>query len=239
LRIALLAPIAWRTPPLHYRPWERVVSLLCEGLVRAQGLLAREAAAALGGHPGLWAWDLGNEPSNCVLPPTVEDARRWLGSMTEALAEGSPGTPVTIGLHQEDLGENRRVGPRETADSLTFACMHGYATYAPWRHAADDGVPVFLGLLARWLWGQDVLLAELGAPTRRPELDDADDPRLLPENEAAAYAGRVLDTLHRFGFPGALLWCFADYDPVLRDEPPFDEAPHEMSFGLWRCDGSP
>jgi glycosyltransferase involved in cell wall biosynthesis len=32
LRIALLAPIAWRTPPLHYGPWERVVSLLCEGL---------------------------------------------------------------------------------------------------------------------------------------------------------------------------------------------------------------
>ena len=33
MRIALLAPIAWRTPPLHYGPWERVVSLLCEGLV--------------------------------------------------------------------------------------------------------------------------------------------------------------------------------------------------------------
>lgn len=33
MRIALLAPIAWRTPPLHYGPWEQVVSLLCEGLV--------------------------------------------------------------------------------------------------------------------------------------------------------------------------------------------------------------
>jgi glycosyltransferase involved in cell wall biosynthesis len=33
LRVALLAPIAWRTPPLHYGPWEQVVSLLCEGLV--------------------------------------------------------------------------------------------------------------------------------------------------------------------------------------------------------------
>jgi glycosyltransferase involved in cell wall biosynthesis len=32
LRVALLAPIAWRVPPLHYGPWERVVSLLCEGL---------------------------------------------------------------------------------------------------------------------------------------------------------------------------------------------------------------
>lgn len=33
MKIALLSPIAWRTPPRHYGPWERVVSLLCEGLV--------------------------------------------------------------------------------------------------------------------------------------------------------------------------------------------------------------
>lgn len=33
MKIALLSPIAWRTPPRHYGPWERVVSLLAEGLV--------------------------------------------------------------------------------------------------------------------------------------------------------------------------------------------------------------
>ncbi len=31
----MLAPIAWRVPPRHYGPWERVVSLLTEGLVAA------------------------------------------------------------------------------------------------------------------------------------------------------------------------------------------------------------
>ena len=35
LRVGMLAPIAWRVPPRHYGPWERVVSLLTEGLVRA------------------------------------------------------------------------------------------------------------------------------------------------------------------------------------------------------------
>ncbi len=34
MRIAMLAPIAWRTPPRHYGPWERIVSLLTEGLVK-------------------------------------------------------------------------------------------------------------------------------------------------------------------------------------------------------------
>ena len=34
LRVAVLAPIAWRTPPRHYGPWEQFASLLTEGLVR-------------------------------------------------------------------------------------------------------------------------------------------------------------------------------------------------------------
>ena len=34
MRVAMLSPIAWRTPPRHYGPWERVVSLLTEGLVK-------------------------------------------------------------------------------------------------------------------------------------------------------------------------------------------------------------
>ena len=33
MKIAMLAPIAWRTPPRHYGPWELVTSLLTEALV--------------------------------------------------------------------------------------------------------------------------------------------------------------------------------------------------------------
>lgn len=32
-RIAILSPVAWRTPPRHYGAWETVASNLCEGLV--------------------------------------------------------------------------------------------------------------------------------------------------------------------------------------------------------------
>jgi glycosyltransferase involved in cell wall biosynthesis/quercetin dioxygenase-like cupin family protein len=34
MRVAMLSPVAWRTPPRDYGPWEQVVSLLTEGLVK-------------------------------------------------------------------------------------------------------------------------------------------------------------------------------------------------------------
>jgi len=33
VKVALLGPVAWRTPPRHYGPWELVTSLIAEGLV--------------------------------------------------------------------------------------------------------------------------------------------------------------------------------------------------------------
>src|ERR1700739_2148611 len=37
MKIAVLAPVAWRTPPRHYAPWEQVASNITEGLA-AKGL---------------------------------------------------------------------------------------------------------------------------------------------------------------------------------------------------------
>jgi glycosyltransferase involved in cell wall biosynthesis len=34
VKVALLGPIAWRTPPRHYGPWELVTGLLADGLAR-------------------------------------------------------------------------------------------------------------------------------------------------------------------------------------------------------------
>src|ERR1700712_2962605 len=34
MRVAVLAPVAWRTPPRHYGPWEQIASNITEGLVK-------------------------------------------------------------------------------------------------------------------------------------------------------------------------------------------------------------
>ena len=60
----------------------------------------------------------------------------------------------------------------------------------------------------------------------------------LSEDEMSDYAHRVLDRLQHRGALGAFWWCWADYAPDLASEPPFDRAPHELTFGIVRGDGT-
>jgi endo-1,4-beta-mannosidase len=62
-------------------------------IIRAQARFAGEVAAALGKHPALWAYDLGNENSNCVVPPTREAAAAWLDTMANAIRAEDSYTP--------------------------------------------------------------------------------------------------------------------------------------------------
>jgi hypothetical protein len=83
--------------------------------------------------------------------------------------------------------------------------------------------------VTHWLGeGRDLVFSEFGLPSL-----------LVEDDAAAAYTARALEGLRRAGCLGALLWCYSDYDPALSESPPFDLAPHERSFGLWRADGSP
>ncbi len=34
MKVAILSPVAWRTPPVHYGPWEQMASNLAEGLIK-------------------------------------------------------------------------------------------------------------------------------------------------------------------------------------------------------------
>jgi endo-1,4-beta-mannosidase len=196
----------------------------------AQALLAREAAAALRGHPALWAWDLGNENSNVCVPATRDAARSWLARMVKAIRAADGSTPITIGLHMEDLEQDRRLGPAEAAEVSDFLCMHGYPLYAAWaRGSSDASLPAYLAEITRWLGGKDVLFEEFGMPSQTAAEEDTAD----------IYTVEALDALYEAGTTGAMLWCFADYAPAIWDRPPLVHAPHERFFGLWRADGSP
>jgi endo-1,4-beta-mannosidase len=208
-------------------------------ITAAQERLAGAAARALAGHPAIWAWDLGNENSNCTVPPDRLTGEAWLERMAGAIRAADPGRPITIGTHMEDLEEDRGIGPAEAARHCDFVCMHGYPIYAVWAEGpTDHHLLPFLAQVTRWLSaGADVLFEEFGLPTA-PDTLAAEAP-LVSEASAAAYTARALDALRAAGCTGALLWCFSDYDEALERLPPLDLATHERSFGLWRADGSP
>ena len=217
-----------------------------ESMLRSQALLAGEAASALSAHEALWAWDLGNENSNCCIPPDRSTAREWLLRMTHSIRTADPSAQITIGLHAEDLEEDRKLGPQQAAEACDFLTMHGYPGYSSWADGpTDERALPFLALLTRWLGGgADVLFAEFGVPTipasnrDAVQVASANGVALIDEREAASYVGRALAALHQCGSMGAMLWCYADYVEELWQSPPFDRAVHERSFGLWRADGT-
>lgn len=209
------------------------------GIADAQEHLAAAVSGALSGHPAVWAWDLGNENSNCTVPPDAAAGEAWLARMTAAIRRADPGRPITVGIHMEDLEEDRGIGPAEVARWCEFVSMHGYPIYAPWADGPlDVRVVPFLAQLTRWLaGGAPVFFEEFGLPT--VPVDGPVSPMAVDERRAADYTGAVLDTLRADGAIGAALWCFGDYDRRLFPAAPFDEAVHERTFGLWRTDGTP
>jgi glycosyltransferase involved in cell wall biosynthesis len=68
----MLGPIAWRTPPVHYGPWERVTSLLTEGLV-ARGIDVTLFATA----DSLTAADLDAVAAHGYAEDPAMDGRVW------------------------------------------------------------------------------------------------------------------------------------------------------------------
>ncbi len=229
-------------------------------LLDAQIVFVRAVGERLRGHPAIVAWDLGNEFSNLREPRDPYVAADWSRRLTKALRETS-GHAVVAGTHGEDLTRDRELRFATLCEPHAFATMHGYSVYSGFaRDRLDAEVVPFLASLAAAFSFKDVLFTEFGNPTCPPGKlslyervalpDEPPNPTVSPgdpifatyaclrESENAAYCTAVLERLHADGRLGAYWWCWADYAAELRDEPPFDRAPHEMSFGIVRSDGT-
>jgi endo-1,4-beta-mannosidase len=129
--------------------------------------------------------------------------------------------------------------------------MHGYPMYVDWaRGPLDPDFVPYLCALVTALTGKPCLAEEWGGCTS-PDTSESvvwewtsygmpRDQFMAGEADFAEYIAAVLPRLVAVGATGALMWCFADYDPSLWDRPPCDAggARHERHFGLVRPDGS-
>jgi endo-1,4-beta-mannosidase len=217
-------------------------------LAAAERLL-RETIGRLAGHPAIWAWNLGNEPDLFATPPDERAGPDWAARLFAVIAELDDRHHRTIGLHAPSLLEDNGLRVDRMFAGADMAVMHAYPIYANFGSGAldPDTVPFATALTAA-LSGRPVVMEEFGACTAPPgedttiwewqALGQTWSQVMLSEETLAEHLAAVLPRLVEVGACGALLWCYADYDAALWQEPPCDTKLHERHFGLVRPDGS-
>lgn len=252
-------------PPMAHQHWLRDV--VSEGkktnkgyrnmfhdeiALNAERLLLKTVVSTLKDHPGIWMWNLGNEPDLFAYPHSADAGKSWVRNLTSTIHDLDPVHPVTCGLHLASLLNDNGFRVDQVFAETDVAVMHGYPMYVDWSHDEldTDFVPFLCALVAA-LAGKPCLAEEWGGCTN-PVGDESTvwewtsyggnrrRQFMAGESALADHVEGVLPKLVQVGATGAILWCFADYAESLWDRPPCDPtgAKHERHFGLVRPDGT-
>ena len=204
---------------------------------------------------GIWA----TSSATCASRRASTMPPMWSRRLTAALEE-------TLGDRRDRRDARRRSHARPPAApvivvrAVAFATMHGYRVYSAFARDASTpacavSAPLTAASFARKpralqrVRQPDVSAGQALAVRARPAARRTSSTRYPPtiprapyaclnEDEMAGYCtagARAASCRRRLG---AYWWCWADYAAELAGEPPFDRAPHEMSFGIIRDDGS-
>jgi endo-1,4-beta-mannosidase len=161
----------------------------------------------------------------------------WIKRLTQEIKKIDPDHPITLGMHQGDLGFDTKFHPQALSQYIDIPSMHGYPNYSDWaRNPLDSKSLAFLNCITEQMSKKKVLFAEFGLPTSSHSIKKT-KMFFAKQNQASHYFKNALNHLHRIGALGALVWCYADYYPKLKFSPPFDQAPHELCFGITNWKG--
>jgi endo-1,4-beta-mannosidase len=215
----------------------------------AERLLLTTVVSELRDHPGVWMWNLGNEPDLFAWPPNHTVGRDWVREMSGLIRRLDATRPVTCGLHMDSLHRDNGLRVDEVFAETDVAVMHAYPMYTDWaRGPLDPDLVPYSCAVVEALTGKPVLMEEWGGCTTAPGSPSevwewqgyGRQMRqfMASEEDLTEYVEAVLPRLLAVGATGAFLWCFADYAPALWDRPPCRDFKHERFFGLVRPDGS-
>jgi len=216
----------------------------------AERLLLKTVVSTLKDHPGIWMWNLGNEPDLFAWPDSSDEGAAWVKELVSLIKSIDPKHPVTIGLHGDGLHRDNGLRIDKVYANTDVAVMHSYPMYTPWaRKPLDSDFVPFTCAVTAALSGKPVLMEEFGGCTAQPgepshimkwtETNGREREQFMAgEEDFAEFLSLTIPKLQASGATGAMLWCYADYVPELWDLPPCQNARHERFFGLVRPDGS-
>lgn len=218
--------------------------------LNAARLLLKTVVSALKDHPGIWMWNLGNEPDLFAWPNSSDEGAAWVKEMVDLIKSIDPNHPVTIGLHGDGLHRDNGLRIDKVYKHTDVAVMHSYPMYTSWaRQPLDPDFVPFTCALTAALGGKPALMEEFGGCTALPgekthtmkwtETNGRKREQFMAsEEDFAEFLRLTIPKLQDSGATGAMLWCYADYIPELWNKPPCQNAVHERFFGLVRPDGS-
>src|SRR4026208_344383 len=140
-----------------------------EMALNAERLLLKTVVGALKDHPGIWMWNLGNEPDLFAWPNSSDEGAAWVKEMVGLIKSIDPNHPVTIGLHGDSLELNNGLRIDKVYTHTDVAVMHSYPMYKTWaRKPLDPDFVPFTCALTAALSGKPVLMEEFGGCTAPP-----------------------------------------------------------------------
>jgi len=216
-------------------------------IIERQIYFLKELGSAVSGHPALFSWDLGNEPSLWSASPDNLAAELWLQAMTETLKEKDDRLPLTLSFHVSDLGRREGLTPSMASKYLDYLSINGRPQRVPWTEDTFSPVfPSFLAAMVGWLGKGPVMIQEFGLATETSlpsppgfETGSKGEQRLVSEEDAALFAEDALLRLRRSHLMGGFWKSYGDYHPSIWEWPPLDKRTIERFSGLVRHDGTP
>ena len=213
-------------------------------VMEAQIFFLRELLSAVSGHPALFAWNLGNEPSLWAVPPDEFSAKLWLQVMTETLKEKNNSVSVTVGFGVGDLAANWGLTLKMFARHLDYVGIRVNLQKIAWSEKVlDRAVLPFIGSVTEWLAGKPVFVLDFGLPTI-PTVQDRSSRMirneeglsLISEDDVAEFTDGALAQLSRFNIHGVFWKSFGDYHPSIWSWPPLNMNVEERFKGILRHD---
>ena len=215
-------------------------------ILAASSLLIKTIVYSVKNEKALLGYDLANEIDNFLKPTNRKQANKWVNFIVKKIREIDKVHPITLGLHLKNIEAERGFWPQDLAKVCDFLSMHSYSLYAKWADNYLDGkVAGFTNTLIAKMSSAKVMHTEFGlctTPNKSRQIKTIINGKvskcyLVNENEARHYFAASLKGLYENGALGVMFWCYSDYDPILFNQPPFDRAIHERSFGLFRSNG--